>query len=171
MSRKWERMVEKNRKTANKRRLKQGQERISYSGTEEVEVFRGRSWILPLVLILFAAAYALAFYGYYDQDTSFWITVACYGLLGLFLFAFRRPILRIGRNRISSRRFAGDKWLEPGEIDEIILSPRTAVIQLKEKRVRWIFTRFLHRMPIGDLSARLREYAARHGVKLTEQSK
>ncbi|WJH34079.1 hypothetical protein N6H14_29685 [Paenibacillus sp. CC-CFT747] len=58
-----------------------------------------------------------------------------------------------------------------GEIDEIILSPGTAVIQLKEKRARWIFTRFLHRMPIGDLSARLKEYAARHGVKLTEQSK
>jgi hypothetical protein len=172
MSRKWERMVLKNKKVANKQRTKQGKDLITVSNKEPVDKFLGRSWFLPLVCIgvslFFTAAYGSNIMAQ-DATTKF-VTIS-YLLLGLFIYFVRRPSLSIGKTTLSSRRFSRYVYLAPTDIEEIIVQSGYAIIQLKHKKSRWVFSRLMHRFDIKSMSVKLKEYAHSNGIPFVDQTK
>lgn len=171
MSRKWERMVEKNKKSVNKMRVKQGKAVISESGSEPMETFKGRSWIMPSVLIGFSAFYFLFLYGVYPHDTVYWFTGFSYLALGILTFLFSRPTIRIGRRTISVRKYSKDRTAEAHEIEEISVSSGSVAIRLKNKRSRWVYSKFQHRFEMDKLIPKLKEFADHNKVLYIEQIK
>jgi hypothetical protein len=171
MARKWERMIEKNRKTINKRNVKTGKPVIAQAGAETMTAYKGRSWMLPLLLVGFAVFYLVAFSNIYHKDTSYWVTAVGYIALGAMLYLSRRPVLRIGKSKLSTRRFSGDRTVGADEIEEILLSPSYVVIQMKEKKTRWIFSRLTQLMPMAALTPAVREFAERNQIELKVETK
>lgn len=166
MSRKWERMVEKNRKTVNRQRKKFGQAPITEAGSEQIDRFLGRSWILPLILELFALLFLVLFSGYYKADSTYLFTIICYFLLGVFIFFVRRPVLSVSKSKLATRRLSGDKVVEAHEVDRIELFPKHIVVTLKHKNKKWMFSRTLHMFHIAPMADRLRKFAAQHQIPL-----
>jgi uncharacterized membrane protein len=171
MSRKWERMVEKNRKVTNKQRLKQGKLLITDVNKEAMQHFLGRSWFLALICIALSLFFTASYGSFSKQDamTKF-VTVAYLGL-GLFIYFVRRPRLSIGKTTLSSRRFSRDVSLSPSDIEDITLQSGGVIIKLKHKRSRWVFSRLMHRFDVKSMSATIKEYAAVHGIALIDHTK
>lgn len=167
MARKWERMVEKNTKTANKQRAKQGKTLIS-GVKDAADRFYGRSWLLPLFLICFSIFFMIAFGGIY-RDSMYWLTSISYFLLGVIIFFFRRPNLIVEKNELSSRRFSGQKYVKASDLELITISPGYIIIQLKASRSRWVFSRLIHRMNTELVAIRLKEFAQQNDVALKEE--
>lgn len=169
MSRKWERMVEKNQKNLYKQRQKQGKPgSLSTNPADQSIRYRGRTWMLPLFLIGFSICFTLLFYDFYQGDASYWFISIAYFLLGVFIYLVRRPTLAIGKKFITSRRFTGDKRVEAGDVQEITLLKGYVIIQFKSKMSRWVFSKFMHRMPIEDIAADLKEFAKNNGITLND---
>lgn len=171
MSRKWERMVSKNSKTVNKQRKKYGKEAIAEPGKDIGKTFKGRSWIFPAFLIAFGFVYLLFFRGLYEKDSTSLLIAVMYILLGLFMYWVRRPVLQIGKTKLSSRRFSGDKEVGPSDIERIVLTPSAIMIQLKAKQSRWVFTKSTQWFPVAEASAKLREFASHNHVSIVEETK
>lgn len=171
MSRKWERMVQKNMKTIQKQRSKQkgkqGRTFVDPFDPDAMISFKGRSWFFPMFLIAFSVFFILTFYQVYGGDTTYWLTGILYFSLGLFLFFLRRPYIRIGRDKISTRRFTGEKFVDADQIDFISIVPGTIIIQMKEKKERWVFSRMLQRFDIDEIETHLKKFAERHKINLT----
>ncbi|MGG1311034.1 MULTISPECIES: hypothetical protein [Cohnella] len=166
MSRSWERMVERNTKQLNKRRKKEGKQALSVSGAR-VEVFKGRSYIVPILLLLVAALFVVISgpwsNTYEYSETLFWVTVGCYLLLALVYF-LRRPYLSISRDTLETRRFTGYKRLKPLEIRKIVQQPGYIVIETV-KGGNWVFSKWMNRFPIEAMGERLQEYAKTHRIE------
>src|SRR3954451_24352715 len=128
MSRKWERMVQKNTKHANKSRAKQGKPLLSESASDAAFRIRGRNWSLPLLLFCVGLFCLIAFRNTNQDENLYWITGGSYILLGLFTFAVRRPFLKIGKTFLLTRRFTGDKRAEAQQIEQITVSKDSVVI-------------------------------------------
>lgn len=173
MSRKWERMVTKNQRDINKARKKRGQAALpDGTGTKEKEiVIKGRSWMLPSVLVLFAVMYFITTYKVTEMNGAYWFTGLSYIALAILVYLVRRPIIRISRNYLSVRRFTGDKFIEPKDIEELTLNMGHIVIQLKEKRKRFIYTKLQHRFPMEELTNKLREFAVQHKISLKDETR
>lgn len=174
VSRKWERMVEKNRKSVNKTRKKQGRTEIGNSGgssREPMVAVKGRSWIMPVILMAVALIYFVSFYGQYPNDGMFWFTGFSYIGLSVLIFLFRRPVIRIGRSTLSVRRYSGDRTVEARQIKELTVSPSSVVIDTNVHKGKWTYTRFQHRFPMDELQAKLKEFALHNQVAFKEESK
>jgi hypothetical protein len=167
MSRKWERMVLKNSKTVNKQRVKQGKGRIVEAGSEAMEVFRGRNWTMPLLFIGFSIFFLISYGGTNQMDGTTWLTFVLYVLLGLFIFFVRRPVLRVGKTKLSTRRFSGDKTVQASDIGAISISKGYVVIQMKG-RGRWIFSKTNSLFPMNEMSAAVRDFAAHNQIPINE---
>lgn len=165
MSRKWARMVNKNQKNINAQRKKTGATPIGALVKDKPIVFKGRYWILPVFLILMTLFnfYLTASTGNLDKNT--WILLGVYILLALLLVVINRPTLTVGRHALTSRRFTGFQTFQAFEIEEIRLMPSSIVVQMKEKKRRWNFTRVVHIFPIAEASVQLKDFAVRNGVK------
>jgi hypothetical protein len=164
MSRKWERMVQKNRKTANKGRAKQGKPLLSDAVSDGIVTIKGRNWLMPLLLIFVGIFCYIAFRNTYQDDTLYWITGGSYILLGLFTYWVRRPFLKIGKTFLTTRRFTGDKRADASQVEEIIVSKDAVVVALQGKGGKWIFTRLYHRIDVSAMAERLKEFADHNGV-------
>lgn len=171
MSRKWERMVEKNRMKVNRQRRKSGQAEIGGTGGQDMQVFKGRSWILPMFLVGFSIFYFIGFYHSLPHDGVFWFTGFSYMGLGVLIFLVRRPVIRIGKNVIWARRFNGDRSVEAQDIEEIVVSPSYIALQLKQQKKRWLYTKFQHRFAMDELAAKLKAFAQANKVALREEGK
>lgn len=155
MSRRWERMVQRNTKQINKRRKKEGKQMI---GSAQAERFRGRSYLLPLFLVLMAALFVVVSRPWeVEPGALFWWTVAAYLALALFYF-LRRPYLAVGRDTLETRRFTGYKTLKASQIRKIILLPGYVIVE-SVNGSRWVFSRVMNLYPIGPMSERLRKFA------------
>ncbi|MFH5184608.1 hypothetical protein ACHHV8_19240 [Paenibacillus sp. TAB 01] len=170
MSRKWERMVQKNTKNANKTRKKQGKPLLSESASDGAVTIRGRSWLLPLFLVVVGLFCFLVFRTQEQQDTLYWVTGGSYIVLALFIFLVRRPFLKVGKDFLLTRRFAGDRRVEPSQIQEIEISGGSVVISLLNSKGRWVFTRLIHRMDTDQLGEKLKEFAANNNVALKAET-
>jgi hypothetical protein len=170
MSRKWERMVLKNKKVANKQRTKQGKEVITSVYKEPMERFLGRSWFLPLICIVFSLFFTLT-YPANAQDATTKFVIIAYFIMGLFIYFVRRPRLSVGKTTLSSRRFSRDVSLEPSEIEGITVQNSYVIIHLKRKKARWMFSRLMHRFDIKSMSAAVKEYANNNGILFIDQTK
>lgn len=173
MSRKWERMVQKNRKTINKTRIKRGMgalpQGVSTAGGETV--IKGRSWMLASVLILFAVFYFISTYQVEAKTGMYWVTGLSYIALGLLYYWVRRPVIKIGKNYLTVRRFTGDKFIEPKDIEELVLSGGHVVIQLKGKHKKLVYTKLQHRFPMEQLTGKLREFAQHHKLAYKDETR
>lgn len=169
MSRKWERMVQRNMQTVQKKRSKQQGSKVETHDPfdpDSMITFKGRSWFFPIFLIGFSIFFLVAFYSVYGGDTTYWLTGIMYFALGLFLFFLRRPYIRIGRHRLSTRRFTGEKFVEADQIESISISPGTIIIQMKEKKERWVFSGILQRFNIDQVKEHLVKFAERNKVQV-----
>jgi hypothetical protein len=157
-------MVQKNTKTTNKLRAKQGKPLVSEAASDGSETIKGRNWLMPLVLICVGIFCFITFRNTYQDDNLYWITGGSYIALGLFTFLVRRPFIKIGKNYLLTRRFTGDKRVEGPQIQEIVISKDAVVISLQGKGGKWIFTRLYHRIDITVISERLKDFAEHNGV-------
>ncbi|MEX2461346.1 MAG: hypothetical protein WD469_08630 [Paenibacillaceae bacterium] len=171
MSRKWERMISKNKKLANQQRTKQGKAIISDVYKEPMEKFLGRSWFLPLLCVGFSLFFTLTYGGDTQQDATTKFVIIAYFLMGLFIYFVRRPRLSVGKKTLNSRRFSRDVSLEPSEIEGITVQNAYVIIHLKRKKARWVFSRLMHRFDIKGMSAAVKEYANNNDILFIDQTK
>lgn len=171
MSRKWERMVEKNKKTINKTRAKHGQALITEAGTEPMQRFVGRVWLMPLTLVCFAIFYMILYKDLSEDDTMYWAIGISYFVLGLLIYWLRRPTLSIGKKTVSSMRFTGLKFAEASEIDAITVSPAFVTFDFNNKKTRWVFSKLMHRFDIDKMAEEAKQFAQRNQISFKEESK
>jgi hypothetical protein len=171
MSRKWERMILKNKKVANKQRTKQGKAIISSAYKEPMEKFLGRSWFLPLLCIGFSLFFTLTYGANAQQDATTKFVIIAYFIMGLFIYFVRRPRLSVGKTTLSSRRFSRDVTLEAAEIEGITVQNSYVIIHLKRKKARWVFSRLMHRFDIKGMSAAVKEFANHNDILFIDQTK
>ena len=101
MSRKWERMVSKNAKTANKNRSKQGIAPVS--NPDRAVVFKGRSIFLSLLFVCISLFLFFTFTKA-SADKTFWFTAISYFAVGLLIYFVRRPYLKVSKLSLAKRR-------------------------------------------------------------------
>ncbi|TNJ68146.1 hypothetical protein FE784_00325 [Paenibacillus hemerocallicola] len=169
MSRRWERMVQKNSKEMNRKRLKTGKTPITVSTQEQMDVFKGRSWFLPTLLVACSLFFAIVSVAYYETQTLYWVTVAGYLALGVMYF-LRRPYIKVGKQKLSTRRMGMDKVFGADEIESISVQPGSVAIQLKGKRTRWVLSKFQSLYDIPALAARLKKFADVNGIEYKEDA-
>ena len=167
MSRKWERMVEKNTKQVNKFRQKTGQARIE----DKDVVIRGRSWLFPLILIFIAVFFAFTMPPEGRTDTMYTITIILYILLALFYFFARRPFLKISKNQLTWRTFTSDKIIPADQVAMIHLGDNESVIHLKNGKTKRSFSRTMNLYPMEQLNRLLRDFANDHRIPVIGDAK
>ncbi|WP_197483457.1 hypothetical protein [Paenibacillus elgii] len=171
MSRKWQRMVRKNTKVTNVQRKKSGKETIAESSASDNSVtFKGRSWFLPLILVATGIFCFIIFRGQAGQDQMYWFTGASYIFLALLIYWVRRPLLKIGPDSLTSRRFGGDRTMSADMIDEISVTKDSIFITLKPKGARWGYTKFYHQFPVDAAGEKLQEFAQKNQVAFKQES-
>lgn len=168
MSRSWERKVNKNMSQLNKQRKKQGLS--SYQGStisDQSDVFKGRKYVLPLVLVALAGLYALlgtATSGASgSNDVLNWVGVSLYILLALMIF-LRKPYLKIERASVSTMKFNRERRLAVSDIEKIKLASGSVVIQGKGKAGNWVFSRMMNLYDTKAMGERLEEFAKTHHI-------
>lgn len=169
MSRKWERMVQKNSKDINKRRQKTGQTPVSASTQDQMDVFKGRSWFLPALLVACSLFFAILSATLYDSQSLYWVTVIGYLVLGLMYF-LRRPYIKVGKQKLATRRLGVDKIYGADEIESISVSSGNVAIQIKGKRTRWVLSKFQSLYDIPVIAARLKKFAELNGIAYKEET-
>ncbi|MFC5531886.1 hypothetical protein [Cohnella yongneupensis] len=173
MSRSWERMVQKNAKQVNKRRKKNGKKSISESSSPQVDKFKGRNYVVPILLVMLIALYVTLAKPWSEDfltdPTLFWVTIGCYMLLALFYF-MRRPYLSVTRDMLETRKFTGYKQLRPTDVRKISIQPGYVVIETI-KGGNWVFSKLMNRFPIERMTERLKIYADLHHVEWEQKTK
>ncbi|WP_159883441.1 hypothetical protein [Paenibacillus puerhi] len=164
-SRKWERMVRKNSKDA-ARRNKSGSTSTAVKSSDGSVTFKGRSWLFPLLLIMIGIFCFVVFSQMPGQESMYWVTGSSYIVLALLMYWARRPLLKVGKTSLTSRRFGGDRVMEASNVQEIAVTKDTIIITLKPKGNRWAYSKTFHRMPIEAMSEKLTEFAAKNNVQL-----
>jgi len=172
MSRKWERMVEKNRKTINARRKKAGLSPMTAKAASEAkDTYKGINWMLPFFLVLITILNIVMFIQQNALTRENLITFVVYILLAVLLLFMNRPTLAIGKSSITSRRFASFQTASAADIDEIQLVKGAVAIRLKAKKKRWVYTRVTHWFPIEAVSERLRQFAEANHIPVADEMK
>lgn len=171
MSRKWERMVQRNTKQINKQRKKTGQPRIgeTTNSSSRGDVFKGRSIMLPLFLASVAGFFMVIYSKAEQVDSLYWITVVMYFLLAFYFF-MRRPYLAVSNDTLSTRRLGGDKRMKAADVAEITIMKGYCVISFSSRRTKWVFSRTINRFDTEAMSKRLQQFATQHGIKFNVQS-
>jgi hypothetical protein len=164
MSRKWERKVARNSKLVNKQRKRFGQPPIGSTAApvKDKDLFLGRSLILPMLLAA-VAVFFFILYGRVGEDGFTLLTAVLYGLLAVYFF-FKRPYLAIRGSMLATRRLGRERTVAPGDIARIETAKDYCLIELRDKRARWVFSRTIHRYNTEAMGRRLREYAAQHRI-------
>jgi hypothetical protein len=165
-------MVERNAKKVNQRRKKEGKPSVS-AQTLQSDRYLGRNYIFPILLVLLMAFYVVTFAPWNTKiaqnNTMFWVTLACYALLAVFYF-LRRPYLAVMRDTLETRRFSGYKKLKPDEIRKIVLQPGYVLIETV-KGGNWVFSRVMNRYPVEQMGERLTAFAQMHRIDLDVKAK
>ncbi len=169
MSRKWERMIEKNRKEANARRQKSGHNSIG-TVSENLKI-KGRSWIFPLILIFIGTLFGFTSVASSTSDLLSQITVGLYLLLAIFHYFIRRPYVVIGKQQLSWRTYTGEKKVEAVTIESIIVTKTQAIVKLNDGKTKKSFNKLYQLYPIADLSAALKQFATFNKIELLDMTK
>lgn len=168
MSRSWERKVSKNMSQLNKQRKKQGLS--GYEGSSSAgsgDIFKGRKYVLPIILLALAALYALL--GSYTEEAGGgnsalnWIGVSLYILLAVMIF-LRKPYLKVEKSAVSTFKFNRERRLNVSEIEKILIADGSVVIQGKGRGGNWVFSRLINRYDTKAMGERLEEFAKAHQI-------
>lgn len=133
-----------------------------------MEVFKGRSWFLPALLVACSFFFAIVSVSMYEAQTLYWITVIGYLLLGVIYF-MRRPYVKVGRKQLGTRRFGMDKLFQANEIESMTAQSGSVAIQFKGKRTRWVLSKFQSLYDMPALTARLRTFAEQNGIPFKDE--
>lgn len=166
MTRKWERMVRRNSKTASKYRIKDGKMKIV--NPNDPIVFKGRSLFFALFLIAISFFFLVANAGVQDGPMYYFVVIS-YFLFGLFIYYVRRPYLKISKTSLSTRKFTGEKTASFEDIASISLLKGYVVIEMKKKKTRWVFSKLINRFDTELMSVKLREFAKTNQVNLIDE--
>ncbi|MCM3631710.1 hypothetical protein [Paenibacillus camelliae] len=169
MSRSWERKVKKNMDQINKQRKKAGVGNLVLNTEKKHELtFKGRNYVLPIVLIFFIGMYNIIslMNPEFEFSTMYWLTIIAYVALAA-LFFFRKPYLTIGKDYIQSRRMMGDKQLFAVAIKEIKVQAGYIFI-VPSHGSSWAFNRTFNRFPIDEMSVELKKFADKFNITWTE---
>ena len=163
MSRSWERKVNKNMAKLNKQRKKQGQSTLYVqSAASEGDVFKGRKYILPIILLALALLYALvgaaAVQAGAGSDIMNYIGVGLYVLLAVMIF-LRKPYLKVTKNSVHTFKYNRERSLAASEIAKIKISDGSVVIESKGRGGNWVFSRLVNRYDTKAMGARLEQFA------------
>ncbi|WP_106767776.1 hypothetical protein [Paenibacillus faecalis] len=164
MSRSWERKVSKNMSQLNKQRKKQGQPVLGTgtTPTSDGDVFKGRKYVLPFVLIALGALYAMLGVltpGVTEgSQTITWFGVGLYILLALMIF-LRKPYLKVGRSTVSTMKYNRERNLMASEISKIRILKGSVVIENKGRGGNWVFSRLINRYDTDAMGERLEQFA------------
>ena len=171
MARSFKRMVHKNSKLLDHRRKKLGRIHANFA-VSGVEVFKGRSWIVPALLLGFVTLYCVFAKHIHRQvglTTWDWIVVSMYGFLAL-VYWLRRPYVRVDKKEITRVRGNRKQTIAATNISGITLKKNRVIIEFDEARKRWVFTRYLHRYHIDALGQTLQQFAKLHKVPVETKS-
>ncbi|MBP1999784.1 hypothetical protein J2Z69_000803 [Paenibacillus shirakamiensis] len=159
MSRSFEKQVERNKQKLLMKQKKMGiaPSKVGIGG--EGETFQGRNFILPIVLILFAAGYAMLGTVGAGQQLNFlyYLTIGLYVLLAVVTF-MRKPYLRVTRNALYTSKFNRDRIMTADNIQKIILTADQVTILPKGKSQKWVFYRSRNRFNTAAMGERLVEF-------------
>jgi hypothetical protein len=168
MSRKWSRMVQKNSQSINAKRTKHGQKPLHLS--ESMEEYKGRSMFLPLLFTSIATMFVITYSNpAMEKDGFFWFTMVCYYLMAIYFFFLRRPVLKIGKSEIATRRLGRDKFVKASEIEYIYFDKSYVAIQIRGKRTQWVYSKLINRFNINAMKERLAAFAGQHSIKIVEK--
>jgi hypothetical protein len=165
MSRKWARMVKKNSDDINVQRKRHGRNLI-HESKPDVDTFKGRSWMLPVIAVGISLFFMISMGEVYDYNGMYWFTVISYFVLGAFFFLLRRPYLKIGKSTLATRRFGGEKTVKAVEVEKIMIQSGYIIIQIKERKMRWVFSRLFQLINIERTAERLKKFAQDNNVQI-----
>jgi len=168
LSRKWERMVARNRAELNQRREKQGLGKVTSTGTELT--FKGRSYLFPFVLLVIASLYGFINISAGDTNTLFWVTIALYLLLCLYFFFIRRPYLKFIGNEIMTRKLGRERTANLADIEKIVFQRGTVVITIKDERTEWFFSRGMQLFQTNKMADHLEKIAQKRNIPFERMS-
>ncbi|MCI3922550.1 hypothetical protein MO973_20165 [Paenibacillus sp. TRM 82003] len=168
MARKWERMVEKNRKRLNVERQRSGQSAI---GSETDAPIKGRSWVFPLLLATAGLLFAFTMPEASGDNILYQITVGLYLLLALFHYLVRRPYLKVSKGKLTWRVYSGDRTVPAGEIAGIDISDHKSVVRLKDGKTKRSFSKVYHLYPMDRINEALRSFANANHIPINGQAK
>jgi len=171
MARKWERMVEKNKKSLNLQRKKHGKSIISAVKAEQSINFHGRSWLLAFIFISFSLFYMVASGFNFTKNSTYNWVIILYLIFGLYLYFIRRPNLKISKTTISSQRFTGPATIKAEDIESITIQTGFIVVSFKHKRNRWVFSKFMHWFDIKGMSIKISKFAIHNNITLKNEVK
>ncbi|UQZ37160.1 hypothetical protein C2I18_28665 [Paenibacillus sp. PK3_47] len=175
MARSWERMVQRNTQQVNKQRKKQGKDSIyaasSKSAAKSTEVFKGRNIVFPVVLMLLGIMFWVV--GSIDEVQgqgvlANWLGVVLYFALAALLF-FRRPYLKVERDRVSTIKYNRERFLKASEIEKITLSRNVVILKYKGKRKQWLFSKLINRYDTEAMGASLAQFAKSNNIEVVHE--
>lgn len=170
MSRKWERMVEKNAKKVNKTRQKQGKPSLS-AGQSDIVVVKGRSLMLPAAFILIALFFVMTTPP--QTGGSYWFMILSYPALAALYFFVYRPYLKVGKDWLGIRRWFMEERVQAKDVKSIERSAGhiTVTYEKRGKTARMVFSKALNLYSIDRLDEVLRKLAGDHGITYELQDK
>ncbi|ASA21905.1 hypothetical protein [Paenibacillus donghaensis] len=174
MARSWERMVQRNTQQINKQRKKQGKDSIyatTSSSVKKSDIFKGRNIVFPFVLVLLGIMFWVV--GSIDQNKGSgilanWLGVVLYFLLAALMY-FRRPYLKVDKTKLSTIKFSRERSWAAADIEMITLSRSAVSIKYKNKRSRWVFSRFFNRYDTVAIGERLEAFAKHNNVAVEHE--
>ncbi|MCM3783887.1 hypothetical protein M3231_12965 [Neobacillus mesonae] len=165
MASSFERSVKKNQQKVNKDRKKRGQPYIG-SGVENEDIFKGRAFLFPFVLVVLAFMFLTLSGLTEDGIGSFdWIVFVLY--LGLAIMYFlRRPYLKVGKKRIKTIKLSRERSMGVEDIKKIVLEKGSIVIERNGKGGPWVFSKLLNLYDTEAMGERLTRFAETNQIPL-----
>lgn len=167
MSRKWERMVEKNRKKLNEQRAKYGQTKVKPIGQSNHDIHRGRN----IVVSILSLSVSLIFFFFFEEsstnETMYWLVIVSYFFLAIYFYFLKRPYIKISKNKpeVAIRKVGKEKVMTADQIEYIHVQPGIIAVKLVNKRSPVMLTRVFNLLSIKEIAPKLEQFARKHGIE------
>lgn len=167
VSRKWERMVEKNRKKLNEQRSKQGKGKVKVAAPSNKHIFHGRNIIVSILCLCVSLMFLFGFEQASTSEVMYWLVIVCYFALGLYFFFLKRPYIKISKvePEIAIRKLGKEKVTEAAEIEHIHIQPGIIAIKVKDKRSPVVLTRVFNLYSIKEIAPILEQFAQKYTIE------
>jgi hypothetical protein len=162
------RAIEKNIRKNQKNYLKNNPKKTKKAPNLDWKYFYGKSYILPLFLLVIAVFSAITYSG--QPNVFYYFTVAAYVGLAVYYY-IKKPYLRIGKDFISTRRLGYDKSFEADQIKSIEIYDSYVLISFRKKRSKWVFAHSINRYPIQEMAIELTKFAKNNQIELINEWK
>lgn len=168
MASSFERAVKRNQHKVNKNRKKKGQPVLG-SGMENEDIFKGRAFIFPFVLVVLAFMFLTLSGVTKDGVSGFdWFVFILY--IGLALMYFlRRPYLKVGKKRIKTIKLSRERSLGAEDIKRIVVDKGSIIIEHNAKGSNWAFSRLLNLYDTDAMGERLITFAQTHQIPVEDK--